>query len=183
MELYEKTVRFVDESFKGKQKPHFERTVFWFERWSPVRSEAHKIAAYAHDIERAMRDESKQVPENYLDPVFLRDHQEKGAAIMAEFLEKNGAGKEVVDTVSRLIRKHEEGGDAEQNALRDADSASFFETNADMFVNEKAPKEGYEKIKKKFDWMFERMTDAPSKETVRPLYEKWVGELGRGIGR
>lgn len=178
-DFYKKVIRFVDDAFKGKQKPHFERTVYWFEKFSPIFSEVHKIAAYAHDIERAFRDETKKVPENYLDPVFLAEHQGKGAEIISEFLRESGASPEIIEKVAHLIRKHEEGGDAEQNALKDADSVSFFETNAEMFVNEKAPKEGYEKIKEKLDWMFGRITLPEAKEAASPEYEKWSEELRR----
>ena len=53
MDLFSKTVAYVDESFGGKQKPHFERTVFWMEKFLPNITQAERIAAYGHDIERA----------------------------------------------------------------------------------------------------------------------------------
>lgn len=36
-----------------------------------------------------------------------------------------------------MISRHEEGGDDAQNALMDADSVSFFETNVENFVRKK----------------------------------------------
>lgn len=179
MTIYEKTVEHVDNAFGGKQKPHFERTAFWIEKFLPNCTEAHKVAAYAHDIERAMRDNSTKVPDDYLDLTFLRHHQETGAEIMAEFLQGEGQGEECIATVTHLISRHEEGGDEEQNAMMDADSVSFFETNAEMFVTKKAPVEGYEKVKGKLDWMFNRISSDLAKDEARENYEKWIAELER----
>lgn len=177
MSLYDKVVQFVDTAFAGKQKPHFTRTVFWLEQFLLDIAEAHRIAAYAHDIERAFRDEKKKVPENYLDPAFLKYHSEKSAEIVGKFLSENGAGEVEMQKVKHLVSRHEVGGDEEQNALMDADSVSFFENNAEMFVNEKAPAEGRGKIKGKFDWMFSRITTDERKEFARENYEKWSKEL------
>ena len=59
----------------------------------------------------------------------------------------------------------------------DADSVSYFETNAETFVKEKAPIEGYEKIKGKFDWMFNRIKSDAAREAARPNYLKWSEAL------
>lgn len=177
MDLYTKVVEYVDNSFGGKQKPHFERAVFWYEKFVLDFTEAHKISAYSHDIERAFRNDDILVPDDYLDEKFLKYHQEKGAKIMGEFLEQNGLKSELVEKVVSLISKHEVGGDEEQNALMDADSISFFETNAEMFVNKKAPVEGYAKVKAKLDWMFNRISSEEHKKLARENYEKWSKEL------
>ena len=177
MDFYQKTIKFVDDSFQGKQKAHFERAVYWMLKFFPDSTEAHKIAAYSHDIERAFRDKNKLAQEDYLDSKFLRSHMEGGAVIMVDFLGKEKAPQGVIDTVMHLIGAHEIGGDTEQNALMDADSVSFFETNAEMFVTKKAPVEGYESIKRKLDWMFERISNDEHRSFARPNYEKWIREL------
>ncbi|MEK7575123.1 MAG: DUF4202 family protein [Patescibacteria group bacterium] len=177
MSIYDKVVEYVDTAFKGKQKRHFERAVYWLEKFSPIFSEAHKIAAYSHDIERAFRDKDKNVPENYLDLDFLEHPSETGADIMSQFLIENNARANDVQKVIHLISKHEVGGDAEQNALMDADSVSFFETNAEMFVKEKAPHEGVEKVKEKLDWMFNRISTDEHKKFAKINYDKWISEL------
>lgn len=74
-DLYKSVIEFVDQSF-GKHMPHFERTVYWFEKFLPDFGEAEKIAAYAHDIERASRPADKKEPNDYLDIDFLRMHEE-----------------------------------------------------------------------------------------------------------
>lgn len=79
----------------------------------------------------------------------------------------------MIENVVHLVSRHEWGGDEDQNLLRDADSASFLETNAEGFVTRKAQGEGYEKIRKKLDWMFDRIGSEERKEHVRENYEKW----------
>jgi len=178
MSLYEKVVAFVDISFHDVlQKRHFEKTVFWFERFLPGLTEAHRIAAYAHDSERAFRDETKRVPQNYLDADFLRYHCEKGAEIIGIFLSENGAGEADIEKVKHLISGHEFGGDLEQTALMDADSVSYFETAVEMFVSKRASIQGYEKIKEKLDWMFNRISSPERKAFAKENYEKWSIEL------
>ncbi len=174
MDLYNKVIEYVDTSFGGK-KPHFERTVYWLERFLPNSTEAHKIAAYSHDIERAIKGEKDR---DYLNPEILKRHQEDGAEIIGEFLEKNGADKKTIEKVKHLVSKHEVGGDEEQNALMNADSVSFMETNAESFVLKRAPVEGKEKIKEKLDWMFNRISSPEAKEIARPMYERWIDLLG-----
>lgn len=177
MDILKKTIDYVDHSFGGKQKAHFERTVYWLEKFLPNFTEAHGVAAYAHDIERAFRDEDTAAPKDYLDKDFLRYHQEKGAELMKVFLTKEGQSEDFIHTVAHLISRHEEGGDEEQNALKDADSVSFFETNAEMFVRKKAPLEGYEKVKSKLDWMFNRISSEKAKDVAQPNYDTWIAQL------
>jgi hypothetical protein len=148
--------------------------VYWIEQILPNATEAHKISAYAHDIERAIKGEKDR---DYLNPEILKRHSGEGAEIMAEFLQKNGADIETINKVKHLISKHEVGGDAEQNALMDADSISYFETNAQHFVEERAKTEGYRKVKDKLDWMFNRISSEEHKNFVRENYDKWSKEL------
>ncbi len=83
--FYQSVIEYVDSSY-GRHIPHFERTAFWIEKFLPDCGESERIAAYAHDIERAFRDESKNAPEDYLNIDFLRNHEEGGAEIMRKFL-------------------------------------------------------------------------------------------------
>jgi hypothetical protein len=54
--------------------PHFERTVYWLEKFLPNCSYIECIAAYGHDIQRAFRE---AIPQDYLDADFLDIHQNK----------------------------------------------------------------------------------------------------------
>jgi hypothetical protein len=175
--ILERTIAYVDSAYNGKQKPHFERAMFWLEQFYSGCTEAHKVAAYAHDIERAFRPADKKEPDDYLDREFLTYHQEKGVEIMKEFLIKEGQSEDFIQTVSHIISRHEFGGDAVQNAMMDADSVSFFETNAENFVHKKAAVEGYEKVKRKLDWMFERIVSEQAKSEAQSNYERLIIEL------
>ena len=163
MDLYDETVQYVDTAFHGK-KPHFEQTVYWIEQFIPNTTEAHKIAAYAHDIERGIKGEKDR---DYLNKDILKRHQEEGAEIMTRFLKERGADESTIETVARLISHHEFGGDAEQNALMDADSVSYFETNAEHFATHRVQDDGYQKVKDKLDWMFNRISSEEHKEFAR----------------
>ena len=177
MTLYEKTVGFVNNTFLNKNIKHFELTVYYLDQFLPNITEGQKIAAYSHDIERANREKDEMYMKSYLDPAGLKHHQEKGAEIVADFLKTEGADDIIIEKVKHLVSHHEEGGDAEQDALMDADSVSFFETNAEMFVNKKAPTEGYKKVKEKLDWMFSRIKSPMAREAARINYERWSKEL------
>lgn len=174
--LYESVVQFVNQSY-GRHIPHFERTVFWLQRFLPDCWEAEKIAAYSHDIERAFRPADKKEPNDYLDLDFLRMHEEGWAEIMRKFLTEKWATDELIEKVAHMISRHEEGWDDLQNALMDADSVSFLETNVENFVRKKDKKWGYEKVKSKIDWMYNRIHSDDARKEAQKNYEYWMSEL------
>jgi len=182
--LYEKAEQFVTDSFtkigKTYQIKHLEKTVYWIKQLKPDADEALLISAIAHDIERAFRKqdvEDKKHSHSYADPEFFRTHVERGADIMAEFLKKEGAEQTLIDKVKILISNHEEGGNDDQNLLKDADSISFFENNVSAFLTRLVSKVGKEKVKEKFDWMFNRMTSERAKQIARHWYEEAITKL------
>jgi len=178
MAIYDEVVEYVNSTFQNKNIKHFERTVYWFEqlKGQPL-TEMEKVAAYAHDIERGFRgSETVVMGESYTDEKFLYYHQNEGARIIGEFLASKGVSEQDISIVKHLITRHEQGGDQDQDNLMNADSLSFFETNAEKFATEKVKNEGYEKIKEKLDWMFNRITSDKAKEIARPLYDKWSRE-------
>lgn len=75
-----------------------------------------------------------------------------------------------------LVSKHEEGGNADQNLLKDADSISFFENNVPIFLNI-AKKIGKEKVKQKFDWMYNRITSKKAKQISEKWYKEAIKDL------
>jgi hypothetical protein len=169
-EYYDAVVKFVDESF-GRKHPHFERTVYWLCEFMPEATEAHRVAAYGHDIEHAFR--PKEVPEEYLDETFLRNHQEGSVRILSEFLVSIGASQEMIKTVAHLVGRHEYGGDEEQDLLRDADSVSYIETKGERMVTETVKEKGYDAVRDKLDWMINRIGSEERKDYARENYEKW----------
>ncbi len=154
----------VNELFRHtNQMPHFERTLYWLLEFYAEPDEAFQIAAYAHDIERATRNEQiAQIPvlspQGYCDPDFLKYHQEQGAEMITTFLKSRAYPLALCDRVYRLVSTHEVGGDFEQNMLKDCDSLSFFETQVGVFVTKKVPELGAKKVRDKFDWMFSCIT-------------------------
>jgi Mg2+/Co2+ transporter CorC len=107
---------------------------------------------------------------------FLRPHEERSGEIIMDFLTKQGANPELISKVYRLISKHEEGGDEEQNILRDADSVSFFEIYP-VRMMEKITEVGKQKVRDKFNFMYNRIGSEEVKEIVKPLYEKAIKDL------
>jgi hypothetical protein len=183
MELYDKVEKFVVDSFTkvGKEKsiPHFLRTKHWLLELKSDADEAFCISAVAHDIERAFRDPNNDKAETagFLDDFFLKYHPQKGAEIIGEFLKSQNADEELIERVKFIISKHETGGDDDQNLLKDADSISFFENNTDGFVK-MAEEIGKEKVKEKFEWMFNRITNDRAKEIAKPWHKEALRKLG-----
>ncbi len=182
--LYKKAEKFVTDSYtkigKTSQIKHFKRTVYWIKQLKADADEALLISAIAHDIERAYRKEDmlkKKRTLSYTNPKFFRPHEERGAEIMAEFLKKEGAQQKLIDRVKMLISKHEEGGNEDQNLLKDADSISFFENNVSTFLTKHLSETGKEKVREKFDWMFNRITSGKAKKIVRQWYKEAIKKL------
>lgn len=176
--MLDKVKQFVNESFgKGvneKGSEHFEQTIYWTRQLKPDADEPILIAAYAHDIARAFRKENSEETfqnKEFDDLEILKEHQEEGARIMADFLRKEGYDESSIKRVYDMILHHEEGGDEESNLIKDADSISYLETNAvkhTKLINNL----GKDKIKNKIDWMYNRISSDKAKELAKPLYEK-----------
>jgi Domain of unknown function (DUF4202) len=185
MDYFDKVRQFVIDSFEKSGSiqglKHFDRTVYWIEQLKPGADEGLRIAAEAHDIERAYRDSSKEPvgesDKGFRDDYYLKYHPEKGAQIIGEFLEREGAPVGLIMRVKMLIEKHEVGGSDDQNQLKDADSISYLENQVSHFVEEKSKKAGLGKVKEKIDWMFDRITSEEAKKIARPMYEVAIEKL------
>ena len=183
--MLEKVKKFVNESFKqcvsGRSTKHFERTIYWVKQLKPDADEPILIAAYAHDIARAFKKENsievfKHKELN--DKKILKEHQEEGFKIMADFLEREDYNRESIKRVSDMIRYHEEGGDEESNLIKDADSISYLEINAPKHI--KLIKIlGKDKVKRKIDWMYNRISSKKAKLLAKHYYEKVVSLLSK----
>ncbi len=183
-EIYNQAEKFVFDSFNSigasSQLDHFIRTVYWLKVLSSEADEALLVAAVSHDIERAFRKDDvleKRKAAGLADLDFLRAHEERGAEIIAKFLRSTGAGEDFIERVIMLVSRHEEGGNDDQNLLKDADSLSFFENNVPLFLKKVSSELGKEKVKEKFDWMFERITSEEAKEIAKPFYEEAIRGL------
>jgi len=183
-ELYKKAEQFVIDSFnkadKHGQIKHFLRTVHWIKVLKSDVDVALLISAVAHDIERAYRQKDileKKTSAGYTNVEFFRPHEERGAEIIADFLKQQSATAEIIERVKMLVSRHEEGGNDDQNLLKDADSISFFENNISLFLTKHVQEVGKEKVRKKFDWMYNRITSKKAKQITRPWYEGAIKNL------
>jgi len=184
LRIYNEAEQFVFDSFNKAEKPsqikHFVQTVHWLKILSPDADEALLVAAIAHDIERAFRLKDvleKKTSAGFTSIEFYRPHEERGAEIIADFLKHQNVDDGFIERVKKLVSRHEEGGDDDQNLLKDADSVSFFETNVSLFLGEKVKEDGKDKVKQKFDWMFDRITSEKAKQIAQPFYDKAISDL------
>jgi len=185
--FYKKVEQFVIDTFTKANDDHgikhFLRTVHWVKVLKPDADEALLISAVAHDIERGFRNHSsydyiKKTVKGFRSDEHLTHHQNEGAKIIGIYLQQIGADKKLIERVKMLVSKHESGGNEGQNLLKDADSVSFFENNVDRFVHQKVGETSKEKVRDKFDWMFNRITSEKAKQIARPWYEEAIKRLG-----
>ena len=109
---------------------HLLRTEHWLLQLQPDASEALRLAAVMHDIERAFPDAEAgwDSSRDAGSAEYNRWHQDRCAEIAARWLREQGAPEPLVDAVAELIRVHEDGGWPEADLLQAADSLSFLDT-------------------------------------------------------
>ncbi len=179
--MLDQVKKFVNESFNQgnneKSMAHFEQAVYWLKILKPDADEPMQIAAYAHDIGRAFRKTNTAETfkdKEFNDPHVLAEHGETGARIISEFLKNEGYNKEAISRIYNMVRYHEEGGDVESDLIKDADSLSYLEVNAPKFVEKLVKPLGKEKIKRKIDWMYNRISSMKAKELAKLYYNKAI---------
>ena len=173
---------FVKTAFGGNKDKleHFERTEYWVGQLKSNPSKALLIAAYAYDIERAFNSDNdfKRHLESCTDKAFLDKHQNEGGQTMSAVLISKGADPKLAAEVQDLIAHHEVGGTPEQNVLKDADSIAYFESNAQKHLA-MVKENGISKelLKKKFDFMFNRISSDYARSIVELMYRKMIESL------
>ena len=178
-QLYDKVEEFVKESFinAGKEASikHFIRTAYWINVLKPVADEALLVSGVAHDIERSFNGDWVKCSTN---PDILNKHQDLSAAKIAEFLKSLHTGSELIDRVKMLVGHHEDGGNDDQNILKDADSISYFENQASRHAIEWQKKgKSVEDIKNKFDYTFNKITSLKARQIAKPMYNDAIKKL------
>ncbi len=156
---------------------HLRRTRDWLLELDPNASEALRLAALTHDIERHFpggpTSDLSVAPEE--DMEYRHVHSERSARLVADWLRGQGADEVLVAEVARLIEAHETGGDRDEDLLQAADSLSFLEVNIDLPAKWAA--EGRCSFERGLDqhrWMLERIRVPRARELAEPLYEKVV---------
>lgn len=161
LRIYNEAEQFVFDSFnkaeKSSQIEHFVRTVHWLKELKPDADEAFLVSAVARDIERAFRQKDvleKITSVGFTGAEFYRPHEERGAEIIADFLKHQNVDDGFIERVKMLVSRHEEGGNDDQNLLKDADSVSWLETYVSLFLGKILQTRDKEKVRQKFDWMY-----------------------------
>jgi hypothetical protein len=156
---------------------HLRRTRDWLLELEPEASEALRLAALTHDIERHFPggpvNDLAAPPEQEME--YRRRHSERSAAYVEEWLRAREAPAALRDEVCELILAHETGGDADQDLLQAADSLSFLEVNADLPRRWAA--EGRCTLERGLDqhrWMYQRIQVERARELAGPLYERAI---------
>lgn len=163
---------------------HLRRTRDWLLELVPDASEALQLAALTHDMERHFPGGPVVRPDRYQpdDVEYNTAHQERSARIVAGWLREQGAPGELAEHVAHLVRRHELGGDPEQDLVQAADSLSFLETKTDLMLGWVRDRRcSPERARAQPRWMLDRIRYAPARPLAEPLYERAAAELERAI--
>ena len=161
---------------------HLIRTRDWLLELDQGASEALRLAALTHDMERHFPggpvEDLSGAPEENME--YRRLHCERSATIVADWLRGEGADGAVVADVERLILAHETGGTEDENLVQAADSLSFLEVNAPVVVRWfTSGRCGRERSQAQLRWMLERIRVPRARELAQPLYEEAVAVVDR----
>ncbi|HEY9280503.1 MAG TPA: DUF4202 family protein [Eoetvoesiella sp.] len=132
---------------------HAENTLQWLLRLAPNADDALRLAALAHDIERARPSRLRREQFDDYD-AFKAQHAETGARIASEILTESGIEPALRIEVCRLISRHEIGGDPRSDLLKDADSLSYFDHNLPLYF----AREGWEETLRRARWGYQRLS-------------------------
>ena len=144
--------------------PHAENTLIWLLRFDPQPSQALRIAAFAHDIERAL--DNKKIHRTDFDDfyVFKAAHASNSAKILMEILTECSINKAISLEACSLVSLHEIGGNANADLLMNVDSISYFDVNLPLYFQ----REGLEETKRRSAWGYKRLSER-GKEIVKKL--------------
>jgi len=153
--LKKKIEKIIKNSLVSEDPIHSKNTLEWLLKLKPDADEALKIAALAHDIERAI-EKRKVRRKDYRDyDKFKNAHALNSANILLEIMKECNASKELTDDVFCLIRFHETGGSRRVNILRGADGISFFHVNLPEYFSRNGKKE----TEKRWFWGYRRLSE------------------------
>jgi hypothetical protein len=185
--LHEQASLWVTHNYSNAN--HLLKTEEWLLRLKPEASEALRLAALTHDMERAFPgpDSPRSDPAiDGVDHVYTRAHSERSARIVEAFLRDQKAGETLIGAVVALVRVHEYGGWPEADFLQAADSLSFLEVNISMFLlglKGSASQRSGEQVRAKFTWMYERIQLAEARTLATPFYEVALKRLAQRLNQ
>ena len=149
---------------------HAENTLMWLLRFDPRASQALRIAAFAHDVERALED--KKIHRMDFDDfdLFKASHASNSAKILMELLTECGIHRAISLEACSLVSLHETGGNANADLLMNVDSISYFDVNLPLYFQ----REGLEETMQRSVWGYKRLSERGGK-IVKKL--KYSGEI------
>jgi hypothetical protein len=161
---------------------HLRRTLDWMLVLDPEASEAARIAALTHDMERhfpggPVMDPATTLPD---DAGYRTAHSERSARIVGDWLRGEDASAGLVAEVERLILAHEVGGAPDENVLQAADSLSFLEVNAELMARWfREGRCGRDRVKDQLEYMYDRIRVDRARDLARPLREEALAVVDR----
>lgn len=129
---------------------HAEDTLAWLLRLHPGVDPALALAALGHDMDRVY-DESVLLRRNFDSYADYKDaHAARAAALLRALLHGCGVSRPIVQRACWLVERHESGGDADAELLRDADNLSYFRVNLPVYLD----REGRSETLRRCRWSY-----------------------------
>lgn len=138
--------------------PHALNTRKWLLKIVPEADETLQLAALSHDIERARASKRRKISRdmfNHYDG-YKRAHCIESAKIMSSILKRFKVDRRTESRILFLIKNHEFGvkGSKYANALKVADSISFFDVCLPLYYE----REGADESLKRMRWGWKRLS-------------------------
>ena len=177
-DLLDRAHGWVRERTGSPHLEHLERTLAYAMELDPGASEALRLAALTHDIERSYPEGRLPYDSAFSwdDPTYNRLHQDRSADIVAGWLRDQGAAEPLVAHVEALVRVHENGGSPEADVLQAADSLSFLETMTGLVLGwlDRVPRE---RAQGKLQHSYDRIRVERARALAGPLLERALHDL------
>lgn len=178
-EVLERAAEWIEPFWNAE---HLRRTLDWLLVLDPTASEASRVAALTHDMERHFPGGPRMDPATMApDDVGYRiEHSERSARIIGEWLRTEGGSDELVAAVERLVLAHEIGGAPDEDVLQAADSLSFLEVNpsvvAGWFTSGRCSRE---RARAQLEYMFDRIRIERARGLAGPLCTNGLAVVDR----
>jgi Domain of unknown function (DUF4202) len=159
-------------------RDHLLRALEWVDRLNATASDAVRVAALTHDMERAFPGPDQPIARTLGDPEYERAHAARSARIVGAWLREQDAEDVFIGEVDRLIRAHETGGWPDADLVQAADTLSFLEMNVELFLGfVRSGRYSSDEVRRKFEHTCERIRIPAVKELARPLMRDALDKL------
>lgn len=156
--------RIIAQSSNDIDLSHAKNTLYWLNVLCPNADELLRLAAFAHDVERAMPDRLKKKDFPSYE-TYKRAHAKRSGQIVSNILRDIGYTSKQTKKVAYLIESAEfSSNDGQVQCICDADSISFFDNNILSYLN----KHGVTSTKEKMNFMYMRAS---------PVAQQYIGKL------